>query len=149
MTRIILILSVLVCFSHVGKVYSSETKEILKPINALFDGMREGNADKVRSAFAETVFIHRAHDSLRTDTTAEGFAQAVENKGDAMWDEKIWDIEVKVEDNLASVWTQFAFILNGELSHCGVNSFQLYKFEDGWTIIHLVDTRRVEGCVIP
>ena len=128
---------------------SNQNEQIMLPIMSLFDGMRESDAPKVRSAFASQAIIHRAHSSLREDTTVDNFAKAVASKGDAIWDEKIWDIQINTEDNLASVWTQFGFVLNGSLSHCGVNSFQLYKFEDGWKIIYLVDTFRQDNCVIP
>ena len=128
---------------------SSQDAQIMLPINSLFDGMREGNVQKVRSVFAPQTLIHRAHASLREDTTVENFVQALASKGDAVWDEKIWDIQINSADKLASVWTKFAFVLNGNLSHCGVNSFQLYKFEDGWKIIYLADTFQKEACKIP
>lgn len=142
----------LVCWhanSHELKNNSSQEAQIMLPINSLIDGIREGDAQKVRSAFAPQALIHRAHETLREDTTVDSFAQVVASKGDAVWDEKIWDIQINTEDKLAAVWTQFVFVLNGNLSHCGINSFQLYKFDDGWKIIYLADTVQKEGCEIP
>jgi hypothetical protein len=151
MRPLILICALLIAAPLVFASDASEdvSQQVLTPIHALFDGMRESDGDKVRNAFAPNAVIHRAHASLRKDLTPESFATAVENNQDQLWDEKIWDIKVNTDDKLASVWTQFAFIRNGELSHCGVNSFQLYEFEDGWKIIHLVDTFRQDGCVLP
>ena len=132
-----------------GQVTGKLRKDILKPIESLFDGMREGNGDKVRAAFGADAVMHRAHATLRAGGTAEGFAKAVETPHDEIWDEKIWDIKVQRDDKLASVWTQFAFFRGKELSHCGVNSFQLYQYDDGWKIIYLVDTFRQENCTVP
>lgn len=127
----------------------SSHNDIMSPIYRLFDGMRESNGDKVRQAFYPNAVFHRAHAKLKTGGSPEQFAQAVENAKNQMWDEKIWDIEVQVDDKLASVWTQFAFYLDGKLSHCGVNSFQLYRFDDGWKIIYLVDTFQKAPCDVP
>lgn len=142
-----------VTHSHASELSERQKEAILAPINSLFDGMRESNGDKVRAAFHENAFMHRAHGKLREGGTPEQFAQAVDKPKDNIWDEKIWDIKILKDDKLASVWTEFAFYLGDDLSHCGVNSFQLYEFEDGWKIIYLVDTFRkgdVEGnCHIP
>jgi hypothetical protein len=47
---------------------------------------------------------------------------------------------------MAAIWTEYSFYLGDKFSHCGVNSFQLFKDETGWKIIYIVDTRRKEGC---
>lgn len=150
--------SIVLCLSfalqaNASELTSPQQRDILKPIHMLFDGMREGNGDKVRAVFHPTAVMHRAHAKLREGGTPEKFAEAVDKPKDKVWDEKIWDIKIQRDDKLASVWTQFAFYLGDTLSHCGVNSFQLYQFEDGWKIIYLGDTFRkgnVEGnCDVP
>ena len=125
---------------------TASDEDVMNPIHSLFDGMREGNGDKVRAAFSPDAIFYRAHAELRSGNTAEGFAKAVEQPRDKVWNEQIWDVDIKVDDKLASVWTQFAFYLGDDLRHCGVNSFQLYHFDDGWKIIYLVDTYRDTGC---
>ena len=62
------------------------------------------------------------------------------------FEEKLLDFTIKVDGNMANVWTPYEFWYEDTLSHCGVNSFQLMKAEDKWVIIYLVDTRRREGC---
>ncbi len=142
-----LILSALV-FSTDTVRATEQHAAIMAPIHALFDGLREGNGGKVRASFAEDAVMVRAHATLRLGSSPEAFAQALE-QSEHVWDETIWDINIQVDDKLASVWTQFVFHLDGNLSHCGVNSFQLYKFDSGWKIIYLVDTFRQENCVSP
>jgi hypothetical protein len=61
-------------------------------------------------------------------------------------DEEILSIEVRIDGNLAHAWTPYKFFVDGNFSHCGVNSFQLIKTETGWKIVHIIDTRRKEGC---
>lgn len=68
---------------------------------------------------------------------------------DAVWDERIWDTQVRIDGNLASVWTKYAFYLGPQFSHCGIDHFLLFRRAEGWKIIHLADTRRREGCEMP
>ena len=150
--RFILLLISTFWLMNVSAANSDEQRNaVLKPIHNLFDAMREGDAEKVLRAFAPDAIFYRAHETLRSGGTVEGFAQAVGSERDEIWDEKIWDVEVKIDDKLASVWTKFAFYRGEAFSHCGVNSFQLYHFEDGWRIVYLIDTNRkdIEDCELP
>jgi hypothetical protein len=61
--------------------------------------------------------------------------------------EKIHSYKVQVDGPMANVSTPYSFYVNGELSHCGVNTFQLFKKKDAWKIIYIVDTRTKKGCV--
>jgi len=54
---------------------------------------------------------------------------------------------VKVDADLASVWTPYQFYYKDKFSHCGVNSFQLVRLQGIWKIQYLVDTRRKTDCV--
>ncbi|MCJ7759077.1 MAG: nuclear transport factor 2 family protein, partial [Gillisia sp.] len=54
--------------------------------------------------------------------------------------------DIRINGALANVITPYSFYVNGNLSHCGVNSFQLFKESGNWKIIYIVDTRIKEGC---
>lgn len=56
--------------------------------------------------------------------------------------EKILDYSIQVDGSLAQVWTPYEFYIDGNLSHSGVNSFQMFKDNGDWKIIYIVDTRR-------
>ena len=60
--------------------------------------------------------------------------------------EKIKGIAVQTDGPLAHAWTPYEFWINGQRSHCGVNSFQFVKTDGQWKIIYLVDTRRRDNC---
>ncbi|WP_324026930.1 nuclear transport factor 2 family protein [Maribacter sp. BPC-D8] len=60
--------------------------------------------------------------------------------------EKILDYKIQIDGGMAHVWAPYEFWYNEEFSHCGVNSFQLFKDKGAWKIIYLVDTRRKEEC---
>lgn len=62
------------------------------------------------------------------------------------FEEKLHSFEVTMNGSLATIVTPFSFYLNGNLSHCGVNSFTMVKDADDWKIVHIIDTRIKEGC---
>ncbi|RYZ94279.1 MAG: hypothetical protein EOP47_28140, partial [Sphingobacteriaceae bacterium] len=54
--------------------------------------------------------------------------------------------DIKIDGELASVWTPYKFYLGDKFSHCGINFFQLMKMATGWKVIYIVDTRRKDNC---
>lgn len=62
------------------------------------------------------------------------------------FEERIDSYEIKMDGKMANVWTPYSFYINGSLSHCGTNSFQLFKRNGVWKIFYIVDTRDREGC---
>jgi hypothetical protein len=61
-------------------------------------------------------------------------------------EEKLKSISVRVDGNLAQAWTPYEFRVDGKMSHCGVNAFQLFRDQGTWKILHIIDTRKREGC---
>lgn len=125
--------------------------EVLEIIGQLFDGMRAGDSAKVRATLHPSMSMgsvsrNRDGEPQFRSGDAEGWVKAVGTPHDRQWDERIWDPVVHVDDLLATAWVPYAFYLGDELSHCGVNAFQLFKGKDGWTIIRVTDTRRRNGC---
>lgn len=65
---------------------------------------------------------------------------------EVIFEERILDYEVRTDGLMANVWTPYEFYINGEMSHCGVNSFQLMWIKKQWKIFYIVDTRKSESC---
>ena len=143
-----------VLFFVVGPVAAAQAQtaeeEVMAVVQRLFDGMRAADTTTIRSVF---------HPEARLVTTGEQdgtpmarvipidrFIAQIGQPHDEVYDERIWDPQVHVDDNFAMVWMQYAFYLDDEFSHCGVNAAQLVRGEDGWKIIEIADTRRQEGC---
>lgn len=63
------------------------------------------------------------------------------------FEEKLHSFDIRINGALANVIMPYSFFVNGNLSHCGVNSFQLFKENGEWKIIYIVDTRIKEGLI--
>ncbi|MEQ9423587.1 MAG: nuclear transport factor 2 family protein [Cyclobacteriaceae bacterium] len=149
--RVTLIVA-LIAMSHVLFAQSDEDK-ILGVINQLFEGMRAGDSTMVRDVFhveasLKTV-IEKGGQPILRNGSVDRFATAVGTPHDDVWDEPIWDTEIRIDGNLAQVWTKYALFVGDKFSHCGVDTFLLFKSEKGWKIFQLTDTRQYTDCEMP
>ena len=138
-------------YSASPAVLSPDKKEVVATVRQLFDGMRAGDSAAVRAVFHPSATMHTAmYDRVGSPLLRAGsvdrFVGAVGTPHDEVWDEKIWAYHVQLDDNLATVWTPYTFFLGEKLSHCGVNTFTLFRSGAGWKILNIADTRRTEGC---
>jgi len=129
----------------------SDGDEVLAVIQTLFDGMRAGDSAMVRSTFdpsmtMASIYVNRQGEPVLTSGTPDEFVKAVGTPHDKVWDERIWDPVIHVDGRMATAWVPYAFHLGEDLSHCGVNAFQLFHGAEGWRIIRITDTRRRQGC---
>ncbi|MCB0457441.1 MAG: nuclear transport factor 2 family protein [Flavobacteriaceae bacterium] len=121
-------------------------------IDTFFEGFHKGDTLLMKSVMVanlpnQTVFTTRDGIPKVMDGNISEFLKAIANRpSDQVWEEKLLDYKVQIDGNLAHVWTPYEFWLNGTYSHCGANAFTLAKIETGWKIIHLIDSRRREGC---
>jgi hypothetical protein len=129
----------------------SAEDEVQAVVDALFDAMRAADSAAVRELF------HPEMDKMATSGVRDGvadvgfgavarFVEAVGGAEPGALDEKIGPAEIRIDDNLATVFTPFSFYFNGNLSHCGVNVFLIARVGEDWRIVGLADTRRRQGC---
>jgi hypothetical protein len=125
--------------------------DVMETIETMFDGMRALDADMVASTFAEGAVLNSSGERNGTpyvhNSTASGFVSALRNAASGpSWDERIWNVKIEVEDNIATAWMDFAFYAGENFSHCGTNTFQLARGADGaWKTVALADTLRTKG----
>lgn len=132
----------------------SEEEAVIQVVNQLFEGMRLADSTMVSAVFTadaemHTVFLDKDGNANLKKGSLERFLTAVGTPHDGVWDEPIWDVQVQMDGNLAQVWAEYAFYLDKQFSHCGVDAFQLFKGPDGWRIFQITDTRKKDNCVIP
>ena len=124
---------------------------VKKAIMQLFDGMRAGDSAMVSKVFMpdarmQTTFTNKEGVRTLREGSLERFLVSVGTPHEEVYDEKIWNYDIRVDDNLATAVTEYSFYLGDKLSHCGVNAFQLFYSPDGWKITHIADTRRKDNC---
>jgi hypothetical protein len=126
--------------------------QIERTVVRLFDAMRTRDTATMRAVFDTTARLvttatSREGKPVMRVTAIDRFIQAIATApGATKLDERIYDVEVRQHDNLATVWTRYTFYAGEQLSHCGYDAFQLFRSDQGWRIFMIADTQRREGC---
>lgn len=134
-----------------AQTINPEETAIKATINNLFNGMRTSDSTLLRKAFApksimQTIATTKEGKASVRSESVDAFVKSITTPHPEKYDERIVFTKILVDGNLASVWTDYKFYIGEKFSHCGVNSFQLFKSEEGWKIIYIIDTRRKDKC---
>jgi len=148
------LLVVLLLFSLNLIGQENEKVFIMKTISTVFEAMKTNDSTLLKSSFTQnpntfTLYTDQNGKTNLTKGNFKRFVSAVGQPKEHVWNEPIWNEKVEIDGNLASVWVDYAFYIDEQFSHCGVDAFHLIKVEGSWKIFHLVDTRRKNNCNIP
>ncbi len=150
MKQTTILLALLLWFA--GTAFSQTASDSVKvTIDRMFNAMKNSDANDFLSCFGDSAILQtiardKNGNSIIKSEGLLDFAMLVGRMPKGMADERITYDQVKVNGPLAFAWTPYQFYLNGKFSHCGVNSFQLVRFNGGWKIQYLIDTRSKNGC---
>ena len=152
MARVILFLVLLISGSIVAQ-QDNESKEIKKTIETFFEGLNQRDTTLINSVVHKDVVLQGIRSGIadgkviKTDLFSDFLKAIISIPKDKTFEEKTHSYKIHFNDTMAHVWTEYEFWFDGSLTHCGVNSFQLFKDNGTWKIIYLIDTRRSEGCL--
>lgn len=153
MNQLLRYIAVLIVTTATAQNSSTDLElEVKNTINTFFEGFHKGDTALMKSVMMDKILMQTAFrnkegkDVLVTDEPSKLINAIAERTDDQKWEEKLLDYQISVDGNMANAWTHYEFWFNGEFSHCGVNSFQLFKDNGTWKIIYLIDTRRRQGC---
>jgi hypothetical protein len=144
-------LGLLIAIATPLRAQDPERTAVLATVQKVFTAMKTRDTALLRQAFDTTarlagVSTRNGPASVRlTAPAAFGAAIASAPAGD-VWNERIWDPEVRIDGDVAQVWAYYTFHRNSTFSHCGVDAFMLLKVGAEWKITQLADSRRTTGC---
>lgn len=134
-------------------VYSQSSEDSVKAvINNMFAGMKNADVSLLKSSFADSMILQtitrdkNGNLQVRNEPVTD-FINFISKESPGNADERIIFETAKVDGPLAIAWTPYNFFYKGQFSHCGVNSFQLVRFNEQWKIQYIIDTRRKQGCI--
>lgn len=133
-----------------------EREAVLALIDTAFDFVDSGSLDDWRSIqLAEGTTINfRPHPSgtpgelLMRMTSNEIEAASLDEDTGAHEYTEGWTGEptVMIRGPIAVVWGDYDFWIDGEFSHCGIDSVDLVKFEGDWKIANWMWTVEKDNC---
>ncbi len=133
---------------------SEEEQSARATIDTFFEGFHKGDTILMKSVMSDKIIMQTAfrtkegEDKLVEDSPANVLKAIATRTADQKWDERLLSYNIQIDGNMANVWTPYEFWFNDKFSHCGVNSFQLFKDGATWKIIYLIDTRRRSTCKV-
>ncbi|MGB5498217.1 MAG: nuclear transport factor 2 family protein [Maribacter sp.] len=132
---------------------ASDEVKVQKTIEAFFDGFHKQDSLLIKQTVSDGIIsqtIGQNKDGTTVVKTEDfgNFLKSIVSIPDSVnFQEKILSFNIQVDGAMANAWTPYEFWYKDAFSHCGVNSFQLFKEGTDWKIIYLIDTRRKKGCL--
>ena len=53
---------------------------------------------------------------------------------------------IEIDEDVALVWAPYTFTIDGKLSHCGYDHFDLVRSGGAWKILNITYSHRTTGC---
>lgn len=130
-----------------GQLPSTERTQVVSVVDSFIASLNRGDSSTLKKyVYKDVVFKSIENNKISTTPLSTFiFAIAFKPRYNA-WNEKIWNYNVQIDGQFASVWTEYSFFLDSSLSHCGVNHFLLFKEQTEWKITQITDTRRKDNC---
>jgi hypothetical protein len=143
----------LICFFPFLGLTQNSNQEIKALVLQLFDGMRQSDTTMMSSCFHENCMmfttLSKGDKSRLISEDVKGFIASVGKEHDEVYDERLGEYTLNVDDVLASMEVKYYFFLDDKFSHCGTNFFTFFKDNGAWKIISIADTRSRENCDLP
>jgi hypothetical protein len=137
--------ALMVALSVMG-LWAGEREEVAGVVQKTFDAMAAHDAAGIQACFVAGARLTAIRETGEvTHQTVEQFAERMGQMKAAVR-ERMWDVEVKVEGKLASLWAPYDFERDGKRTHCGIDQANLVKTEGGWKIVSLTFTMETKGC---
>lgn len=128
----------------------SARDSVLLAVDRLLDAMHRQDEAGMRAVLAPgatfAALDRTGHpDSLFRRATADQFVARMMGYATPIT-ERIIDPEVRIEDDVAQVWTYYDVRFGERFSHCGVNAFHLGRLDGAWRILGISWSRRRDRC---
>ena len=125
-----------------------EPAAVLAPIEQLFAAFRAGDSAAmlrvVYPAGRVTATGVRATSSGLRQMSWTEFAERV--KPDSGFSETISNPAIEIDGDLAMVWAPFVVRVDGKVSNCGYDLFDLIRENGQWKVMNLTFSSRVTNC---
>ncbi|MGE7136613.1 nuclear transport factor 2 family protein [Luteibacter sp. NPDC031894] len=116
---------------------------VLAPVQAMFDGMAKFDQDAMRATVQPEGSVALLRKGKLVRMTLGEFISHIKPGKDAI-EERIHDPLVRIDGDLAMVWTPYEFLVNGQVKHCGTDLVHLVRTEGRWVIAGIADNSRDE-----
>ncbi len=125
----------------------AQNHEIKNVIETFFEAFHAKDSVKLKALCNDGMILQSIAENAKGEKLSNEdpkvfFKSIASIPKEVVFQEKILNYYIQVDGSMAHAWTPYEFYVNGKLSHKGVNAFTLFKKDNSWKIVHLIDTRR-------
>jgi hypothetical protein len=145
---VVVLLSIVFCKMNISAQSFQDSLDIMQPIDNFFTGMKTKDTAFIRAQIFPytkqfvTIAKNDLGDTKINPTEVNGFLTAIAKDKINVFDERIFNPKIKMDEALATVWVDYEFWFNDKKLHTGVDAFTLIKVNKRWWIYAIVDTRK-------
>jgi len=154
-TRTLALTILMAAAAPAGRVAAQTAeKDVVAVVQTFFDGMLARDTAMMRTTFDPSARLlaiatpQGGRPGVRVITMDQFLASVAGMQGEGA-NERIYQPEVRIDQDLATVWTFYTLHVGERFIHCGIDAFQLLRLDGEWKIVSVADTRRTEGCEAP
>ncbi len=147
---LIVLLGITLTFTN---AQDSEKDAVKQTIEGFFEAFHKQDSVAMKGFVADGVLLQttgrnkEGKTQFRSQEIERLYESIVSIPDSITFQEKLTSWNIQVDRTMANAWVGYEFWLNGNFSHCGINSFQLINFDGAWKIVYLIDTRGRTGCL--
>jgi hypothetical protein len=121
-----------------------EEQAVLAPFQALLDGIGKRDHEMMRAALLPGGMITLKRDDKINQLHFDAFIERIPTTGTQKLEERIHDPLVRIDNDVAVIWTPYQFLIDGKVDHCGTDIAHLVKRDGKWLIAGIGDNQRKE-----
>ena len=149
------VISIVLCIISFTIVTAQENEKVAvkKVVETFFDGFHKQDSLLMKSVLADDVVLQttgldkEGKTLFRNEKISKLITSITSIPDSVAFEEKLTSWSIQVDRTMANAWVGYEFWINGNFSHCGINSFQMVNFDGDWKIIYLIDTRGRADCL--
>ena len=149
-----ILLTALFLYAPNAHAQSSDLEAVLAVTQKIFDAVHSQNQDDWRAiqlpegttlSLRSGKEIQNNASNLNLARNKDFVARLVKNESDYL---ERWTAEptVMIRGPIAVVWGEYEFWIDGNFSHCGVDSVDLVKLDGEWKMANIMWTVELENC---
>lgn len=121
---------------------SSDEQAVLLPLQNFLAGIAKGDKALMFAQVLPDAMITRVKDGKVIRTPVRSLIEGMPPLAGRKLEERLYEPLVRIDEDLAIIWTRYDFFIDGKVAHCGVDVAEVVRRDGHWVITGLADTGR-------
>jgi hypothetical protein len=134
---------------------AGDEQAVLATINQMFAGMAAKDGAQILSharpdgRLTGVRLTPGAPSTIRSQSWSAFAAGFKPGEGPSLEERLVGMPAVEIDSDIAMVWSPYIFLIDGKLSHCGIDHFDMVREQGRWKVLNVTWTRRTTDCPNP